>query len=624
MNDDPFRTIAELIEREPAAVLAPREPPSRNPQSQGEGDGEPDFASENEAETLTNETGGPSDTDKDEVDGEALAFCAGLDHSDTDNGKRLLKHFGDDLRVLKQAEAKAATYVAWTGTHWDHECGALGSHAIAQKVGGRIGLEADFLTSTPAEKKLIEEGEEAEFDLDELEKAEDDWSDADKRRARDLRQAIEAGDAARAELKKRKIARRKFAVSSKNKARIDSMLACAAPHCAVDPDTFNADPFVLATKKHTLRFVREIVREIDLDCPDPDVTRYITHYAAKCEASAGHSRDDMLTRYVPLTYDKAAGCPRWLAFLEEFLPVPNVRAFVQTFSGLGLLGRTVQMVLFHYGGGANGKSVFLETLMRVLGPLAVGLPAESITGQGDRNAGGASPDLARLYGARALRVLELPADKPLHEDLIKKLTGGEKIPVRTLFKGYFEFTPIFSCHMSGNGYPRIDGTDNGIWRRMAVVHWPVTIEEARQKPFDDVLASFAPEYPGILNWLIEGALRFLVEGLHVPDEVKAATAEYRSEMDPMTDFVADCVERVEGGSETARVLYDAYVSWSLANARRAVSETKFAKVMKTRFTRTDERVRRYLDCRLHDVPTRPEASRNPHEGEGGFAEPRGG
>ena len=95
--------------------------------------------------------------------------------------------------------------------------------------------------------------------------------------------------------------------------------------------------------------------------------------------------------------------------------------------------------MFHYGEGANGKSVYLEMLMRLLGKsFTVGLPTESIVGKGERSAGGASPDLIRLFGKRMVRVLELPEGKPLQSELIKKLTGSEEIPVRTLFKGFVD------------------------------------------------------------------------------------------------------------------------------------------------------------------------------------------
>jgi putative DNA primase/helicase len=541
----------------------------------------------------------PSDSGLEPVDAKIVKACTSLDHSDTDNGKRLLNHFGADLRVLKQAEARTPTYAAFRGNFWDVECGNLYAHQVAQKIGGRIGLEADYLALTRFEQKHYEDGERAARDLAVLERRKMDWTSVDRARAQALEGTVKAAKLAKEALNKRQQARRKFAVSSKNAARIANMLICAAPGCAVEPDAFNPDPYVLATKGHTLRFLRER----DDECPDPNACRW----KARVEAVPGHRREDMLTRYVPHVYDPQAQCPNWQAFLQEFLPDSAVRDFVQTFSGLGLLGRTVQKVVFHYGLGANGKSVFLETLMRVLGPLAVGLPAESITGQRDRAAGGASPDLARLYGARALRVLELPADKPLHEDLVKKLTGGEKIPVRTLFKGYFDFTPVFSCHMSGNGYPRVDGTDNGIWRRMAVVHWPVTIEKERQREFEDVLASFAPEYSGILNWLIEGALRFIESGLPEPPAIAEATQEYRDEMDPVGQFVRDCVVRDVQSSITRKEAYSAYEAWAFDGGLNPISQQRFKKAFVSHgfAEKKVKGVRCYANCCLHDVPSRP-------------------
>jgi hypothetical protein len=54
-------------------------------------------------------------------------------------------------------------------------------------------------------------------------------------------------------------------------------------------------------------------------------------------------------------------------------------------------------------------------------------------------------------------------------------------------------------------------------------------------------------------------------------------------------------------------MYRAYESWSLANSRRPVSETKFARVMKKKHYARDEttRIRLYLDVRLVGVPERP-------------------
>jgi putative DNA primase/helicase len=547
----------------------------------------------------------PSELGEGAVDSTIVAECARLDHSDTDNGQRFRAHFGRDLAVLAQADVAGGDLFAWTGTHWDRDDGLALSHTWAQRVGGLIALEADHLAATPHEKRAIEAAEDAGNTIGPLEARRADLGDAERARLRELERAIEAGKTARSALDKRKASRRKFGVSSKNKSRIESMIACALPHLRRPADSFNADPLKVATLTHTLRFVTEA----DPDCPDPDVERKV----ARLVVEDGHRREDALTGVVPVAFDTARMGPdarpgKWRKFVERMLPSAEKRRTVQQFAGLGLTGMPIQRIMFHYGLGANGKSVFLETLSRALGEsIAVGLPVESIVGGGERSAGGASPDIARMLGKRFLRVLELPKGMPLREDVVKRLTGGEKIPVRTLFKGFFEFVPIAKAHMSGNGFPTIDGTDNGIWRRIFVVHWTETIPEAEQRDIGTVVGELIDEDgPGILAWLVEGVLDYLENGFVVAEEIRAATQAYRESMDPIGEFVRDCVEPWPEGTVQARLMYQAYESWSKANAKRVRSETKFGTVMEQYFPKDRGRTRSYLGCRLHDVPERPD------------------
>jgi putative DNA primase/helicase len=485
-----------------------------------------------------------------------LPRCARFDHSDTDNGKRLREYFGDRLLVMAQEGIEGGDWLTWAGTHWDLSGGAAGAARLAQLVGDLIVEEAEHLPTWP--------GERAE------------------------------------QLEARRTRRRGFGVSSKNKARIAGMLACAAPHIRRPPEAWNADPYLVATATHTLRFFREL----DPWGPDPKVE----HYLAGHEAIAGHRRSDLITALVPVKYDPHAKGPRWTAFMERFQPSAEQRRTVQQFTGLGLLGVPIQRLAFHVGTGGNGKSTFLETICRVLGDtFAVGLPAESITGFGDRGAGQASPDIARLFGKRLLRVQELPPGKPLQVEVVKRLTGGEKIPVRTLFKGYFEFSPQAKAHMSGNDYPTFDGSDGGMRRRLLVIDWPVQLPESEQRDFEEVVGELMEEAPAILNWLIAGALDYLQHGLVVAESIRRETREYFDEMDPVGQFAAACVQAQPGENVAARTMYRAYESWSLANSRRPVSETKFARVMKKKHYARDEttRIRLYLDVRLVGVPERP-------------------
>jgi putative DNA primase/helicase len=535
------------------------------------------------------------------VDMEVVKACAGLDHSDTDNAERLLAHFGDDLLVLAQAKARKAAYAVWTGTHWDIDTGDPRSLAVAQNLGGRIALEIEYIDHTPAEKAAIERGREA------LKKPEEERSPGEKKLAK-------VAEAAHANMAKRVARRMSHAVSSKNKGRLEAMLACAAPHVMRGPDEFNADPLKVALRGHTLAFRRVAKTMLNPDAVGEDgvthcdVPETITVYEAEMKVIEGHRREHLITQIVPVDFDREATCPKWKAFMERMLPADDVRRMVQVSAGLGLIGLTVQKLFFHYGFGANGKSVFLEVLCRLLGEVSVTLPSESFTGEG-KAGGAANPDMARLYGRRFLRVKEMPEGEDLRENLVKDLTGGEHFAVRDLFQGYFDFKPIFTGHMSGNGYPKISGTDNGIWRRMAVVHWPVTLDDSEQREFEEVVSEFAPENAGILNWLVEGVMIFLREGLSIPEAVRAKTQEYRDQMDPTAAFVARCVVREEAAEPvTAKAFYQAYVDFTIDQGGKPISLTRFGLIMQKKYRREDGRIIHYHGIRLMDVPAARQAS----------------
>ena len=578
--------------RGPAACVPPDTTPSRKPETPVQNDdAPPPIAEDDVGEDV------PSSFGQDGADLAIVEACAELDHSDTDNAERLIRHFGQDLAILAQDEVPGGNWLAWVGTHWDMAGGAARVRLVTQKLGGRIALEAEYLKHTPQEFAAIDKAR-AYFDADEK-----DLSNSEKR-------ILKAGLAARIALEKRKKARRSHAVTSKNHARMEKALECAAPRLRRAPESYNPDSHKVATLTHTLTFVREI----DLECPDPDVNRY----KAVVKAEAAHHREDWITAVLPVAWQgEDAKAPRWRKFLEDMLPDAEKRRTVQQYSGAALLGDPLQFVMFHYGLGANGKSVFLETLIRVLGPgLAVGLPRESIVGSSERSAGGPSPDLVRLYGKRMVRILEVKADAPLQEDLLKKLYGGESFPVRTLFKGFFEFQNVAKAHMSGNGFPTIDGTDDGIWRRMLVVHWDRKIPEDQRRGFEEVVREFVREEgPGILVWLVEGVLDYLQNGIFIAPAVQKSTTDYRGEMDSIGEFFAACVREAKDARVQALAMYEAYVSWSMANAKRIRSQTKFGRTLAQRLQKSEIGGRLYyFDVELHDVPARPDSARNPDSG----------
>ncbi len=103
-----------------------------------------------------------------------------------------------------------------------------------------------------------------------------------------------------------------------------------------------------------------------------------------------------------------------------------------------------------------------------------------------------------------------------------------------LHREFFEYRPEFKVWPGTNHKPEIGGSDHAIWRRIRLISFNVTI------PADDqdrnLMRKLQGELPGILNWALEGLAQYRKNGLGYPDEIRAATEEYRGEMDPLRDF----------------------------------------------------------------------------------------
>lgn len=488
-----------------------------------------------------------------EPDWTAIEECAKLDVSDTDHAKRLMRHRGEDICARDQLGGKETLWCVWTGTHWNDTGGRGPARAIAQTIGDLVKLEALYLFPTPPEREALTAAEAA------IAAAAKRGEDPSAEEAR----AIERGAMAKKALEKRKGNRITAGQSAKNKGKVDAMLDMAAPHLVKTVDAFNFDPLVVACETHTLRFVREVAE----GCSDPII---------RIEAEEGHSRSDMVTVVAPVAWIPGAKGVALDAFLTRFMPDPPTRTYFQKVCGLGVLGLTEQLFIYHWGSGANGKSVFLEAICRVLGALAATLPAGAISGEVVGDEVKATPEIARLFATRFVKVTEIEENVSIRESALKRMTGGERFPARNLFEGYFDFKPIFILHGSGNGYPRIVGVDNGIKRRVRVIKWPVQLEEHEKRNFEDVVGELVAEGPALFAWLVEGARLYLEEGLLTPPEVMMQTSKLFEANDPVAEFLDQAIEAT--GDQTdligAKALYEAFVNFTAGN-RSAVNPTRF-------------------------------------------------
>jgi putative DNA primase/helicase len=272
-----------------------------------------------------------------------------------------------------------------------------------------------------------------------------------------------------------------------------------------------------------------------------------------------HSRDDFLTKSTRVTYDPAAQCPRWLAFLDRiFQGNQELIGAIQRAAGYSMTASVEEHALFLlYGEGANGKGTFVNTLKNVIGTYAVpGPPGLLMARKFEEHA----TEFASLFGTRMVVYAETQAGQSFNEEKLKALTGGDPISGRRMREDFWEFEPSHKFWISTNHKPSVKGDDEGIWRRLKLIPFAVTIPEAER---DTLLgAKLQPELPGILNWCLAGCAAWRANGLAMPKEVTEATAAYRADNDRLGDFLAACCVVKEGCQVTCAELYSGYKKWA--------------------------------------------------------------
>jgi putative DNA primase/helicase len=279
-----------------------------------------------------------------------------------------------------------------------------------------------------------------------------------------------------------------------------------------------------------------------------------------------HSHEHLCLKQAPVTFDKDAPAPHWDEFLNTiFGGDQELIHFVKQAVGFSLSGLCdLQALIFCYGSGANGKSTFFGVLRELLGDYYQGIQVETFLSKAFQSS--SEPyELARVKGARMVVSDEVPEGRKLNESLVKNLTGGDQIHARNPYEKPFSFNPTHTLWMFGNHKPVISGMDHGIWRRIYLIPFTVTISEEQKRPQEELMKEFKGELSGILNWALEGWSDYRRNGLQIPAAVKNATSEYKSESDTMAAFISEkCVKNTVAKVHTTK-LFQSFKEWAKEN-----------------------------------------------------------
>lgn len=361
---------------------------------------------------------------------------------------------------------------------------------------------------------------------------------------------------------------RKWAFASQTPARLNAMLQLVSTDCdvAITADDLDNDIYLFNMNNCTY----------DLE----------NHTVLK------HDSCNMITKTCGYDYNPDAKCPEWIKFLNRIFEGNKERdlmiRYLQKAIGYSLTGSTAEQSIFMlHGSGANGKSTFIEGLRLLMGDYGTTIDSKSLT----TDATGVRNDIAALTGVRLLSASENKKGSTLDEELIKRISGGDKIKCRFLFHEEFEFAPVLKLWWAFNHAPRLRDMTHSMWRRVKLIPFHERITDAEKIPIEQIIKTFKSELPGIFNWAIEGLKLYQQEGLKDICSITETVDEFKVEQDILNPWITD---RLEFGDDsisiTSTALYSSYISWcELNNERRPLSITKFSSELKEREWKKEHR-----------------------------------
>ena len=269
---------------------------------------------------------------------------------------------------------------------------------------------------------------------------------------------------------------------------------------------------------------------------------------------------------IPIAWNPAATCPKFLDLLNFALPPDDVSLFIRWFGSVLLTGNAAHRILLLVGEALSGKSTIAEIIELVIGrhnciALRTRLLNERF-------------EVGRLFGYSFLTAKDVPGNflEEKGAKTLKSLSGHDYVQGEC--KGSMEPVPVygdFDCLITCNErlLVRLEGEiDVKAWRRrLMMLEFKKALPPERRVPNYAQLI-FAEEAEGILATAVEGAIAHMGEleqgggDFTLTDEQKARVDHLLAESESVTHFVDERVfYKRNGPGLSTEELVGAYIDF---------------------------------------------------------------
>jgi putative DNA primase/helicase len=259
----------------------------------------------------------------------------------------------------------------------------------------------------------------------------------------------------------------------------------------------------------------------------------------------------------------------------------ELQKYLQMICGMAAIGKVYyEGVCVFFGNGRNGKSTFLNTMLKVFGDYGYSMNPEVLLVQRD---GAEKPGKAEVRGKRFVTATETEEGKRLSSQVLKQLGSTDTITAKRLYENPITFEPSHTLILSTNHLPKVSSTDSGTWRRIAVVPFLANIQSIVTKEIKDYASVlYHEDGDGILGWIVEGARAYIAAGYDItlPKAVTESTNAYREAENWLENYMGECCTTTDKKlMERGSILYDSYSEWCRRNNEYCRRNRDFAQAM---------------------------------------------
>lgn len=263
--------------------------------------------------------------------------------------------------------------------------------------------------------------------------------------------------------------------------------------------------------------------------------------------------DDQILHQLDFDWSSDAKCPIYDEFINWVFDGDEkaINCF-EEFAGLTLVDDIrYQKMMYLVGQGSNGKSTLANLISSMHDPEAVSnVPITSL-------------DDERMLTSLVGKLVNISSEQSrmnmVSDDILKRITGGDPVAVRRLFKEVENKIILkvrFMC--VANDLPATNDSSYAMRRRLIILQCPNIMPEHKKDP--ELLEKLIHERPGVMRRWVEALSRLRKRGrFDEPESSHQAVESYLKENDSVAQWLD--AKTVKGGDDNWTTLEEAYIDY---------------------------------------------------------------